>query len=155
MRQLCSPERPQFCKYKFSRMVEMRNMRPKLSITSNWHVKFANFQVFSNWHSLVYVGIRVHWPLAINHLGDSGMANHRSAISPAGAEHTNIRVRQFRTPAQASKPTIKPPWREINLVNPLIHTVSSQDFCSFHFLPFFLSKIVQLKFFLWNRNLHY
>ena len=74
----------------------------------------------STWHPLVYVGIRVHWPLAINHLGDSGMANHRSAISPVGAEHTNIRVRQFLIPAQASKPTIKPPWREINLVNPLI-----------------------------------
>ena len=29
----------------------------------------------------------------------------------------------------------------------LSHTISSQDFCSFRFLSFFLSKIVQLKFF--------
>ena len=33
------------------------------------------------------------------------------------------------------------------LTHSLVHTVSSQDFRSFHFLSFFLAKTVQLKFF--------
>ena len=52
------------------------------------------------------------------------MANHRSAISPEGAEQTNMRVRQFRIPSQARKPTTKPPWEEINLkaTSPIMYT---------------------------------
>ena len=46
-------------------------------------------------------------------------------ISPAGAEHTNIRIRQFRIPAQARRPTTKPPVKKTDFTKGIYFPHSS------------------------------
>ena len=50
-----------------------------------------------------------NWFFIRTHLGDSGMTNRTNVIKTAGAEQTNIKILQFRIPAQDRIPTIKPP----------------------------------------------
>ena len=48
-------------------------------------------------------------PLAINHLGDSGMKKRNEVIKMVGAEQTSIKILQLRIPAHDRMPTVKPP----------------------------------------------